>query len=332
MKKIKLPAWAPYVSDIHFEKGRLKVVYNGGEMECKPDDLLSLMIYGDAPPLDPGVLDKLARHRVPLIIHRRNLQSTLWIHGGLKPDVRDVLTAQIKAREDARVAKYIARTILERKLENQAWLVPWFREIRPAAALTLAKLRALEAGHARLYWRFYFEKLGLGNQSRRNASPVQRALDAGSKFLYGIILRWIHYHHLSPFHGFLHEPADYPSLVYDCMEPYRGYLDQAVFDAYLAEGEEKLLERSIVLLKERLKAEIYSPTTRQVMRRQELFHGVVLGLRAYLLKEMPRFVIPVEGVKNGGRPLKVTYKMYGRSAGITPVFITLPQSGMNRRN
>ena len=35
---------------------------------------------------------------------------------------------------------------------------------------------------------------------------------------------------MSPYHGFLHTPTEYPALVYDLMEPYRGYIEKTVFN------------------------------------------------------------------------------------------------------
>ncbi|MDY6394762.1 MAG: CRISPR-associated endonuclease Cas1, partial [Bacteroidales bacterium] len=140
------------------------------------------------------------------------------------------------------------------------------------------------------------------------------ALDAGSKFIYGILLRWILFHKLSPCHAYLHEPTDYPSLVYDLIEPYRYMIEQAVFSCYIADNkvdEKTLVAKSLEMLKSILDETIYVPASRQYVKRKNLLHGIVLALRSYLLGESKRFVIPVEGDKKGGRPPKIAYRLPG---------------------
>jgi len=60
---------------------------------------------------------------------------------------------------------------------------------------------------------------------------------------------------------------------------------------------------------------VYVDATRQLVTFQELMHGSVLALRAYFLGEAPRYILPIPGKPNGGRPSKVGYKLYGRQAG-----------------
>ncbi|MCS6894192.1 MAG: hypothetical protein NZO16_06490, partial [Deltaproteobacteria bacterium] len=70
-------------------------------------------------------------------------------------------------------------------------------------------------------------------------------------------------------------------------------------------------------LKQALDEKVYTGVTRQIVTRHELLHGIVLALRAYLLGEMKRFLIPTVDKPNGGRPKKITFKLYGRHAGRT---------------
>ena len=149
---------------------------------------------------------------------------------------------------------------------------------------------------------------------RRTDNPLSAALDAGSKFIYGILLRWILFHKLSPCHAYLHEPTDYPSLVYDLIEPYRYMIEDAVAISYMSDkniDEKKLVAKSLEELKRILNEVVYVPASRQMVRRKNLLHGIVLALRAYLLGETKRFVIPVEGKKKGGRPPKISYRLPG---------------------
>ena len=106
------------------------------------------------------------------------------------------------------------------------------------------------------------------------------------------------------------------------MEPYRGYIEKEIFlmlknihksnrdtktvTAFAAKRIESLFDK-----------QVYTHQTRQIVTFQELLHGNVLALRAYLLGNAKRFVVPVPGRPLGGRPLKVGYRLYGRSAGPT---------------
>lgn len=78
----------------------------------------------------------------------------------------------------------------------------------------------------------------------------------------------------------------------------------------LTEGD-WLTGKSISYLKETLEEPAYVPATRQTVRKKNLLHGVVLALRSYLVGDMKRLVIPVEGKKAGGRPIKVSFNMPG---------------------
>lgn len=62
----------------------------------------------------------------------------------------------------------------------------------------------------------------------------------------------------------------------------------------------------------RLQEIVYVPQTRQEIKRKNLLHGIVLSLRSYLLGETKRFVVPTEGTKNGGRPMKLSFRLPGK--------------------
>lgn len=158
--------------------------------------------------------------------------------------------------------------------------------------------------------------MGLGEEHRRGDGAVQMALDAGSKFLFGVILRWVLFHKLSPCHGFMHLPTSYPSLIYDLMEPYRYLIERSVEKTVIELGEKRddhkrMVTGSLENLKRQLEEVVYVPATRQYVRRKNLLHGVVLALRAYLLNESLRLVIPTEGQRCGGRPPRIGYRLPG---------------------
>jgi hypothetical protein len=194
------------------------------------------------------------------------------------------------------------------------WLapVPDVRLAEVRRSNSLVSLRQVEAETAKAYWSRYYEKLGLADIGRRSAHPVNSALDACSFFLFGVMLRWVVFHRLSPAHGFMHQPTDHQSLVYDLMEPYRYTFEVAVHDVWL-EGQdaETLTTRSLSRIKHVLGEDAYVGNARSAAKRKSLLHAVVLALRAYLLNEMPRFVVPAEGGSRGGRPPKLSFAVPG---------------------
>jgi hypothetical protein len=96
------------------------------------------------------------------------------------------------------------------------------------------------------------------------------------------------------------------------MEPYRVVFEDAVSYEWQADQSEKTLtERSLSNLKQALQGDVLVAAACAVAKRKSLLHGTVLALRAYLLGEMGRFLIPVEGTKQGGRPPKLSYKVPG---------------------
>jgi hypothetical protein len=116
--------------------------------------------------------------------------------------------------------------------------------------------------------------------------------------------------------------TDYPSLVFDLIEPYRSLIDKTVFEVYATDKDgSSLLAKSIDEIKRKMKENIFCPQTKQIASRQELLHGIVLSLRSYVLGETRRFAIPIEGAMNGGRPQKNPWRLYGRQAGITRVYL-----------
>jgi CRISPR/Cas system-associated endonuclease Cas1 len=315
----KLPLWLPYLQEIILSpnKRTLTFKYNGGETTSQVDGIHSILLYGDALPIQPEIVELLGRKGVPIIIHRRNLATNIWIHSGVRKDTNDILTRQILTRSNTHKRHHIARTLLSAKLKSMRWCIPTpdqpFRK-----GMTLAQMRTIEAYWSKRYWSEFYNRLQI-DDTRRGKSDLSKSLDAVSKFVSAIILRWISYHHLSAFHGFLHEPTDYPSLVYDLIEPYRSYFDKAMFDHIKTHGIDKDLPAvSIEVTKELLNSKVYTESTRQIVTVHELLHGITLSLRSYLLGETKRFVIPLAGKPNGGRPRKVTFTLYGRSAGKTP--------------
>jgi CRISPR-associated endonuclease Cas1 len=319
----KVPLWLPYTRSIKVKRGNLHFEYKGGEEKIRPERIHSILFYGAVCPLEEDFLEICRRFSIPVTFHRRHVATALWIHSTPREDPNDIITLQINARCDERKRRHIARKLLSAKFKSMSWLLaPPPEKLHPG--LNIDKLRNIESRHAREYWQRYFAQLGLPGAGRRDkTNPVARVLDAVSKFLTGIILRWIIYHHLSPHHGFLHKPSSYPSLAYDLLEPYRGDADRCVFRSLksaLSRGEtqvSRLTGIAIEDIKRFLDEKVYTHVTRQIVTRHELFHGAVLALRSYLEGTSTRFLVPTPTFPNGGRPVKAGFVLYGRQAGRT---------------
>ena len=321
-RSAKVSLWLPYFSDAKKIPRTKKwhVAYNGGALLVDLDRVDFIMFYGASGNLSLEFLDALAQHRIPLMIHRRNQRHPYVFHPSVIGDDVDILSKQILIRGHDQKRAYVARTLIRERL---AKFSPIF-DVSPiylkrlSAARAVSDIRVIEADMTAKYWKRWFSEQGAVEESRRGGGVIAAALDAGSAFLFGVLLRWVLFHKLSPCHGFLHEPTSYPSLIYDLMEPYRYLVEDSVAMAMRSlKSEEidakKLTARTLANLKETLEEVVYVPATRQYVRRKNLLHGVVLALRAYLLNESLRLVIPTEGVKNGGRPPKVGYRLPGET-------------------
>ena len=309
--------WLPYVSGAEKLKGQTwRFKFNGGEVDAELSKLDCIMFYGASGEIPLALIDALATHRVPLLVHRRNVGRPAVFLPAPRVDAEDMLTRQILARANVGKRTYIARTLVRERFRSvgSTLNVPTSHYRRLAEARDLKRVRAWEAEHARRYWSFYFARLGHADVSRRGEGPLPSALDAGSMFLSGVILRWLLVHRLSPSHGFLHEGTDYMGLVYDLMEPARYMIEEAMAEACAAgsaDAPTDLTKGTLSRLKRSLEKVVYVPATRQFVRRKNLLHGGALALRAYLAGDMRRFVVPVEGERKGGRPPKVTYRLPG---------------------
>lgn len=320
--KRKQYLWLPYLSKLILKPKTVKFIYKGGEVLIAWRNIHSIMIYGRSVELPQEFLEKSAFYKIPVIVHRRHIPRAVIVSPTLPPDQENILTQQILYRENKKKRSYIAKRLLQAKFKSMNWLVPVNRDLL-YRLINIQDMTNVESWHARRYWKDYYTKLGISSGRRNGDKNIATViLDAVSKFVSGILLRWILYHNLSPYHGFLHKPTDYPALVYDLMEPYRGYFDKVVFDSIKELQEKDKTEAQIIgftieNLKEFLDQQVYVHSTRQIATFNELLHGVVLALRAYLLGNTRRFIVPMPGKPNGGRPVKAGYFLYGHTAGKT---------------
>lgn len=318
----KVPLWFPYTSSIEIKKNNLTFNYKGGSYSTNIKNILSIMLYGNTCDLKEEFLYTCCQNNIPICLHRRNLAKAVWITPSFQTGKReDILTKQIIFRANERKRTHITKKLLQAKFKSMSWLING--PVIKKGALSQKELINIEAQHAKRYWEKYYSLLGYPKNTRRNKNnELSKTLDAVSKLISGIILRYITYHKMSPFHGFLHITSDYPSLVYDLMEPYRGYIEKNIFETIKKIKKDSLDENCILpfcitATEDYLDKNIYTDTTRQIVTFQELLHGSVLSLRAYLLGNSRQFILPIPGKPNGGRPKKVGYKLYGREAGPT---------------
>lgn len=307
--------WIPYFESVEKQRGTsYEIRFNGGPVTVNLKDVDCLFLYGASGVLSVEFLDALNQAGVSLLIHRRNQCAPYVFYPANTVDQADILTYQITARNDQRRRVYIARTLVAARFASFSALmpVPKVRYTALKLARTIEKIRLIEAEHTKAYWRRYYNLLGLTGLGRRDTHPVNVALDACSFFLFGVCLRWVLFHRLSPAHGFLHENTTYSGLAYDLLEPYRIIFEDVVQKEWLENNDSRTLtERALSTLKKSMQDDILVSAACSVSKRKSLIHGTVLALRAYLIGDMNRFVIPVEGIKRGGRPPRLSYNIPG---------------------
>ena len=322
-KKIFL--WLPYTSAIKMKGQKVAFKHNSGIEILQFTDIHSIMFYGSVVDLPQEFLEECVKYNIPITIHRRNMTKAVWIHQSTQTNVKDLLTKQIMHREDGRQQNYIARQLIKAKLKSSNWLIKTDPSVLKKHH-NVNQIRSIEAIYAKTYWNEYFKQLGHPEWTRRGDNPVAKILDATSKFLTGILLRWTLYHNMSPYHGYMHVQTEYPALIYDILDPYRGYFEEQIFQSIkksksLNKHTESWLPIAINDLKYFLNSKVYTDATRQIVTMSELMHGIVLALRSYLLNDSHRFIIPIPGKPNGGRPIKAGYTLYGHRAGITDFWV-----------
>ncbi len=334
MNKKRRPAWFPYPSEIKVKTKYITIEYKGGEFSGPIQDLSSILLYGSTCPLKQDFIDLCSRHKIPVCIHYRNRHQVTYIISQSISGKEDIITKQILFRENTHKRTYISRMILIAKFKSMSWLVPI-----PLAKLSkkiIDDMIQTEAQHARIYWDRYYSGLGYPEETRRGRNKISSALDAVSKFVSSIILRYVVFHNMSPYHAYIHKPTEYPSLLYDLMEPYRGVIEKSIFKKFKDLPEHTkdadYVGIAIATVEELLDTKFYTEPTRQIVTFQELLHGIVLALRSYLLGESHRFMIPLIAKPSGGRPKKTGYSLYGRKAGPYDFWKTAREISIEQEN
>ena len=315
-RKSKASLWIPYLqsmSKVKGRKGSWDVIFNGGNFRIDLNKVEVILFYGASGDLPLTFLDDLAVRRIPALFHRRNLPDPYVFVPAVRRDDSDILTAQVIARQNAIKTCFIAKTLVRERFKATMFPISDSFYWRLTKIRDVKNIRLVEAHQSKTYWQRYFAELGHPSTHRRSENPISAALDAGSFFLYGIILRWVLMHKMSPAHGFLHVTTGYPSLVFDLMEPYRYIIEKAVAKC-VTNNSKDFTKTTLSEIKIALDEVVYAPSHRTLVRRKNLLHGAVLSLRSYLLGETKRLVLPTEGARVGGRPPKMSYKLPGSNA------------------
>lgn len=315
-RKDKVSLWIPYFLKAEKMSGKniWQIHYNGGEIQVDLRKIDFLMFYGASGEISLQMLDEFNSNKIIFMIHRRNMNQPYIFYSSSSNDNKDILTNQILYRNNAIKKVYISRCLILARINSIKKDYNIYTEYTSKLnqAKTVDQIRNVEANISALFWKNYFQNLNK-KYERRSKNNISKALDSGSHFLSGILLRWILFHKLSPNHAYLHVTTDFPSLIYDLIEPYRYFIENTVKDCVIRYGEEHEQFQALCIdnLKDYLEEEVYVPATMQYVARKNLLHGIVLSLRSYLLGETKRFVIPQEGEKKGGRPPKIAYRLPG---------------------
>jgi CRISPR/Cas system-associated endonuclease Cas1 len=258
-------------------------------------------------------LKECSLNKVGLIIHQNHITDSLNFFPSQQVDRDDLLSKQIRHRDNQKKRAYIARTLIKWQWSSREWLCPTHTPFEKLAALRSSEdVMRLEAIEAKNYWSVYYRKLGLPELSRLSDHPINNSLDTLSQILSGLTLRWVLAHGLSPSHGYLHSSTGLSSLVNDFTELTRAWTEKSVYDAFSTAGESDLIHRSTLNFKTMLEMPIHTEPTRQKVYRRVLINGSVISLRYYLSGKMKHFLPPVEqSAKARGRKRLCAYSLPG---------------------
>ena len=208
--------------------------------------------------LDPKIaipvqfLDALNAEHVALILsdlsaEKYQILAPQFTHG------IDHLTGLHEIRRSQKKSAHIARELIKAQVANRRFEIPDDLSVKLTAAQDIAIVRAIEAELANRYWKHYFYQLGLYQEHRRGSGPVQEALNVTALHLTQVVSRHLLNHRLPLEYGIMHLNTYSHCLVYDLMEPFRGFTEQAVANAY-QKGfrEEALTQEALAILTQTL--------------------------------------------------------------------------------
>lgn len=152
---------------------------------------------------------------------------------------KEVFANQLQQNEDHNQALW--KKIIRQKMENQATLLDKMGVSHTLWDLMNRPLPS-EANVARQYWRHYFQSIGNPQIREKQGAKsfANRALNYGYAVISTLVHRSILIYGLLPSLGIHHDfrYRSYP-LVYDLMEPYRPFVDYALYEwLQTLQGEE----------------------------------------------------------------------------------------------
>ena len=312
--------WIPYLGALNpvgaKKSKRWLAVFNGGEVEIDLDQMSVVMFYGATDAAIPlRFLHDASHSDTGVIIHSSRATRPIFFTPAPGPDRHDILSAQIRFRDNQRKRLVIARALLQARAQQMGRLITISDKhiVGLREASSIEALRSIEAHLSSRYWKAFFSTINHPEWHRRDDNPAAKALDAISAFQAGLLLRWVTLHRLSPSHGYLHEPSGYPALLYDLIEPCRHLGERAVLHAWQSGArDEALVGASINAFKDILSEWAEVPSLQVEATHKSIMHGHVLALRAYLSGEMIRLNLPIdEQHRSRGRPVKVSYQIPG---------------------
>lgn len=212
---------------LYTDKGLLFCRYDDdSENKISLDDLRAIIIATHQVSFTNSCLAKLLERDV-IVLHCNNSYKPIGWSVGLDRVVRTkAFYNQISQNFGLELDLW--KKILKQKVYNQAYNI----ELIGGDNTNLIKLieRPLmnEANIAKQYWGVYFDKLGNPQKrEHRNAESFENiCLNYGYAIIQSLIYRSVLIHGLCPNIGIHHEEK-YKStpLIYDLMEPFRGFID-----------------------------------------------------------------------------------------------------------
>ena len=138
----------------------MKFVYNGGIVDTSFDEIHSILFYGSCPNLTEQFLDSCTKFQVPVTFHRRNMPLSTLIIPTISQGKDDLLTMQIRYRDNKKKRTYIARCLLQKKFSSMEWMVAEPADFN-GKYKSLNEMTNVEAWHAACYWKLFYYSLGV---------------------------------------------------------------------------------------------------------------------------------------------------------------------------
>lgn len=145
-------------------------------------------------------------------------------HGGINH-----VTGLHEIRRSEKKSSHVARELILAQAHNRHQQIAPDLLKKLKSAQTPSIVRVIEAELANQYWAQFYRRLRHPELIRREWHPINDALNATSHQLAQVVSRHLINHRLPLEYGVLHQSGC--ALVYDIMEPFRAYAEEAVVNA-----------------------------------------------------------------------------------------------------